>query len=170
MNSETIEIRPFGAGDAEAVSALVRQVFDEHVAPSFEPEGIAEMHRHVSPGAIAERARTHQTFVAWQQVPGTAAEGARAVGVVEVRNAEHVSMLFVRTSHMGLGIATALIARAEEVCRVAGRPTMTVNSSLNAQSFYKRMGFVPSAEPQMTHGFAFMPMEKKLANDQTIER
>lgn len=155
MNPKTIEIRRFTPGDADAVSALVRQVFDEHVAPSFAPEGIAEMHRHVAPEAVALRAETHDTFVAWQ--------GRQAVGVIEVRDAQHVSMLFVRTSHMGLGIATALFARAEEACRTAGGPRMTVHSSLNAQTFYQRLGFVPTGEPQMTEGFAYISMEKPLA-------
>ncbi len=63
---------------------------------------------------------------------------------------------------MGLGIATALMARAEEACRAAGRPTMTVNASLNAQSFYERLGFATTEEPQRLHGFVFVPMEKEL--------
>lgn len=149
-----IQIRPFAPTDAKAVSDLVRRVFDEHVAASFGPEGIAEMHCHVTAAAIAQRARTHQTFVAWQ--------GKQVVGVVEVRDTNHVSMLFVRTSHMGLGIATALMARVEEACRAAGRQRMKVHSSLNAQTFYERLGFVPTDEPQMVQGFAFVSMEKKL--------
>ena len=154
MIPEAIVIRPFGPADASAVSSLVRQVFDAHVAASFEPEGIAEMHAHIAPEAIAERTRAHRTFVAWR--------GVQAVGVIEVQDTDHVSMLFVRTSYMGLGIATALMARAEEACRAAGCPKMTVHSSLNAQSFYERLGFVPASEPQRAHGFAFVPMEKRL--------
>jgi GNAT superfamily N-acetyltransferase len=151
---EAVEVRRFRAEEAGLVSALVRGVFEEHVAPTFEPEGVAEMLRHVSPGAIAGRAETHDTFVAWQ--------GARPVGVIEVRDRDHVSMLFVRTSHMGLGIATALLARAVEAAQAAGRPAMTVHSSLNARSFYERAGFVAAAAPQRVDGFAFVPMKKRL--------
>jgi GNAT superfamily N-acetyltransferase len=154
MIPEVIEIRRFRLEEADLVSALVRGVFSEHVAPTFEPEGVAEMLRHVLPEAIACRAETHDTFVAWQ--------GARPVGVIEVRDRDHVSMLFVRTSHMGLGIATALLARAVEAARTAGRPAMTVHSSLNARSFYERAGFVAADEPQQVSGFAFVPMRKRL--------
>jgi predicted N-acetyltransferase YhbS len=154
MLPETIQIRAFDPTNAAAISALTREVFDEHVSPTFEPEGIAEMHRHLAPEAIAERAKTHETLVAWQ--------GTMPVGVVEVRESRHISMLFVRTSHMGLGIATELMARAIESCQSAGCPALTVNSSLNAQGFYKQLGFRPQGEPQKTHGFAFQPMEKKL--------
>jgi predicted N-acetyltransferase YhbS len=71
-------------------------------------------------------------------------------------------MLFVKTSHMGLGIASALFARAEEASRAAGRPKLTVHSSLNAQTFYQRLGFVAKSEPQQVHGFTFLSMEKEL--------
>jgi len=152
--AQAIDVRRFRPDDAAAVAGLVGRVFDQHVAPSFELEGIEEMHRHVSAEAIAERARTHATFVAWQ--------GALPAGVIEVRDLTHVSMLFVRTSHMGLGIATALMARAEEACRAAGLPRMTVHSSVNAQSFYERLGFHATHDPQHVHGFSFVPMEKRL--------
>ena len=157
-----VDVCPMGVSDAETVSSLVRQTFDEHVAASFGQDGIAEVYAYIAPQAIAERARTHTTLVAWQ--------GTAPVGIIEVRDVAdlrvgHVSMLFVRVSHMGQGIATTLMARAEAACRAAGRPTMTVNSSLNAQSFYECLGFVPTDEPRRVRGFAFIPMEKHLQLD-----
>jgi putative acetyltransferase len=149
-----IEIRRFDPRDAETVSRLVRQVFDEHVAATFEPEGVMEMHRHVDPTAIAERAETHMTLEAWS--------GTDLVGVLELRESTRISMLFVATSHMGMGIASQLVACAEEACRSAGQTLMTVHSSLNAEAFYRRVGFVPIDRQQKVHGFAFLPMEKRL--------
>jgi GNAT superfamily N-acetyltransferase len=151
---EAIEIRPFAPADARAVSALIGRVFDEHVAPTFAPEGIAGFRDYIRPEAIAGRAATHHTFVAWQ--------GRLPVGVIEIRGGDHVSLLFVRTSAMGLGIATALMARAEEACRAAGQTRLHVHSSLNARSFYERLGFVAVDGPQTTQGFAYLPMEKPL--------
>ena len=165
MQSEATRIRRFRPADAEAISTLVREVFDQHIAPSFEPEGIAEMHEHFSPEAIAERAKTHATLVAWQQIAGATSTGAQPVGVIEVRKTDHVSMLFVRTSHMGLGIATTLLTRAIAACRSAGRPRITVNSSLNAQTFYQRLGFSPTGNPRNVNGIAYLPMEKRLQNE-----
>lgn len=162
MLPEAVEIRPLVPEDAERGSALVRRVFDEHVSSTFEPEGVAEFHAYAAPEALVERAATHRTFVAWQIVLSGATGSEQPVGVIEVRDTDHVSMLFVRTSHMGLGIATALLARAEDACRAAGRSTMTVHSSLNARSFYERLGFVATEEPQRLHGFAFVPMKKDL--------
>ena len=175
MQLQGVTIRSFRSGDAEPVSRLARQVFDEHVASTFEPEGIAEIHAHFSANAIAERAGTHLTLLALRVLgpnsPGQptreeaqdeAWERDKVLGVIEVRDQYHVSMLFVRASQMGRGIATALMALAEHEARAAGEPAMRVHSSLNAESFYRLMGFAPSAEPQKVHGFAFVPMEKSL--------
>ena len=173
MTRRTCHIQPFDPRDAKVVSSLVRRVFDEHVAPSFGPDGVAEMHTYVAPEAIASRALTHLTLVAMQpeshesdsdvDAPGQSPDDAQIVGVIEVRGLDHVSMLFVRTSHMGQGIASALLARAEARCSAKGRAALTVNSSLDARGFYERHGFVPSNVPQCVHGFAFVPMEKVLA-------
>ncbi len=71
------------------------------------------MHEHFSPGAIAERAKIASTLVAWPHVASVdRCDAMQPVGVIEVRNMDHVSMLFVRTSHMGLGIATTLLTRS----------------------------------------------------------
>jgi predicted N-acetyltransferase YhbS len=154
-----MQIRRFRASDVEAVSELACRVFDEHVAPTFEAEGIVEMHDHLRAEAIAERARTHLTLVALVPEPDSS---PRVVGVIELRGAERVSMLFVSTPHMGRGIATELMACAEAASRAAGRVTMTVHSSLNAESFYRRLGFAPTDVAQKVYGFAYVPMERHL--------
>lgn len=154
MIPESIEIRPFASGDAEAASVLIRQVFDKTVALTFEPEGIADMHAFVVPEALAGRAAAETTLVALN--------GSQIVGVIQMRDVAHVSLLFVHSSHMGQGIATALMNLVEEACRAEGGTTMTVNSSLNAQGFYRRLGYKAQGEPEHLHGFAFLPMGKHL--------
>ena len=173
MVQQPFQIQPFDPGDAAAVSSLACQVFDEHVAPSFGPEGVVGMHAYISADAIAIRATTHTTLVAVEaealeaatgiEPAGRRPEEASIVGVIEVRDLDHISMLFVCTAHTGQGIATALLARAEAECRAGGRRAMTVNSSLNAQSFYQRHGFAASSVPQHVRGFEYVPMEKLLA-------
>jgi predicted GNAT family N-acyltransferase len=111
-----------------------------------------------APEAIAERARTHRTFVAWQ--------GARPVGVIEVRETGRVSLLCVgglrRGGRDGLGVAVALMVRAEEACRAAGQTGIAVHSSLKTQSFYERLGFAAVDEPHRAHGLVFVSMAKEL--------
>ena len=103
MLAEAVQILPFAAADAARVSALVRRVFDEHVAASFEPEGIAEFYAYAAPQAMAERAATHRTFVAWQPVLSGVEGGTQPVGMIEVRDTDHVSLLFVQHVAHGPG-------------------------------------------------------------------
>ena len=159
MPPRGFHVRRFRPSDAEPVSELARQVFDEHVAHTFELKGVAEMHAHLRAETIAERAKTHLTLVALLPEPDSP---PRVAGVIEVRGAERVSMLFVSTPHMGRGIATELMARAEAASRAAGRATMTVHSSLNAESYYRKLGFAPTDEPQKVLGLAYVPMERHL--------
>ena len=154
MHPEAAVIRTFVPNEAGVVSRFVCDLFKRHIPPGSDPEGIARLYPSLAPEAIAERAGEESTFVAWA--------GAEVVGVVQVRDNDHVSLLFVRPSPMGLGIAMALMARAEEACRVAGRPKMMVDSSPGTRRFYERLGFVPAGESRKVDGFLFVPMEKKL--------
>jgi predicted N-acetyltransferase YhbS len=155
MNSSAVDIRVFADADAEAVSKLVLEVFDQHVAPSFGAEGIDEMHEFVSAQAITERAKEQSTYVAWRS--------GSIIAMVQMRTVDHVALLFVDNAYMGQGIAKALMAQVEKDCESAGCSEITVNSSLNAQTFYERVGFKATSEPQKSRGFAFVPMAKSLS-------
>jgi hypothetical protein len=158
MHVGAVEIRPFDPADARAVSTFIVQVFDEHADPGPEPGGMGRRWANITPQDVSRQAKTHTTFVAWQ--------GSRPVGVIEVGKAGLVSMLFVHgratEGPHGLGVAMALMVRAEEACNAAGQREIAVHSSPRAQSFYERLGFVAVDEPQVAQGLVFVPMAKKL--------
>jgi GNAT superfamily N-acetyltransferase len=113
---------------------------------------------HITWQEVSERARMHMTFVAWQ--------GLRPVGLLGLDEAGLVSMFFVRRgeaegSH-GLGVAMALMARAEEACTAAGKREIMVHSSPRAQTFYEWLGFGATDGPQEAERFVFVPMAKRL--------
>jgi hypothetical protein len=158
MAPDAVEIRPLAPDDGKAVAAMLNQVYDEQAAPGQKPAGIAGFRAYATAEAIVERAKTHGTYVAW--------DGARPVGVIEVRDSSQVTLLFVKAAHSdgpgGYAVALSLVVRAEEACRAAGRTAMTVSASPATQAFYHRLGFVPAAKPQAADGLAFVIMEKKL--------
>jgi predicted N-acetyltransferase YhbS len=158
MSAETIEVRSFDPVHAQAVSTLIRRSWGEYLEPGSKALGMARLVAYSAPDAIAERARTHRTCVAWQ--------GARPVGVIEVRETGRVSLLCVgelrQGGHDGLGVAMALMACAEETCRAVGQTGITVHSSLKTQSFYERLGFAAVDEPHTAHGLVFVSMAKEL--------
>jgi hypothetical protein len=77
------QIEPF---ETAAVATLAREVFDQFVAPHYQPEGILEFHRYASADALSQRHDLgHVTFVAEQS--------GELIGMLHLRNLRHVSML-----------------------------------------------------------------------------
>ncbi len=138
-------------GEEAKVCSLVETVFNEFVAPDYEAEGINEFFKFANSLALAERAGSDQIVIVAEQ-------GSNIVGIIEMRNCEHIAMLFV--SFRGKGIAKELINRSVEECRnrKPGLKRITVNSSPFAEPFYSRMGFTPTGPFQKKNGITFEPM------------
>ena len=69
----------------------------------------------------------------------------------------HIAQLFVQTSQQTKGIGTLLLNHAISQCSA---DKITVNSSMNAVSYYKQQGFVPTQEEKNVNGVSFLPMAK----------
>ncbi len=144
-------------GEEEELSRLILSVFSEFVAPLYPPEGTAEFSRYIGPGDLRERFLTnHFTLVA------TAAE--KIVGMIEVRDENHICLFFVESRSQGRGIGRALLERALAQCR-ENNPDVTgvsVNSSPNSAAVYERLGFVPTGPQETKNGMTFVPMRLAL--------
>lgn len=144
-------------GEELAVCTFVLQVFEQFEAPMQSDLGIREFHGFVDPAAMKLRTAAGGFVLVDDEPEGIA-------GVVEVRDGNHVALLFVAAERQGQGIARALVSRAcEEVkTRVTGVEELTVNSALAARGAYTRMGFEPVDRVQELNGIRFVPMVKKL--------
>ena len=79
-------------------------------------------------------------------------QNCQIMGVVLVKDYWNLCHLFVEPSLHGLGTGRALLEAAIASCRAnATRDSMKVNSSRNAVSFYRRLGFVevPGANAEL---------------------
>jgi GNAT superfamily N-acetyltransferase len=101
----------FEAMDEEeisSVSALVREVFLDVIAPHYTDEGQQTFLSYVAPEVWRSRlANGHEVFVA--------RVGGRLAGMLELRERRHLSLLFVRRKYQGQGVARGLLAFAMEV-------------------------------------------------------
>jgi len=89
----------------------------------------------------------------------------RMVGMIEIRDYQHVAMLFVDGAFQRKGISRKLLRQALEICR-ENKPELrqvTVHSSPNSVHVYKRFGFVPTSSEQVINGIRFTPMTLELA-------
>jgi GNAT superfamily N-acetyltransferase len=144
------QIEPF---ETAAVSTLAREVFDQFVAPHYQPDGILEFHRYASADALSQRQDSgHVTLVA--------EHSGELVGMLHLRNLCHVSMLFVRPSFQHKGIGRGLLTAAGAFVGDA-HCEFTVNSSPNAVSAYEHLGFHTIGAEQCIRGIRFIPMRRR---------
>jgi GNAT superfamily N-acetyltransferase len=144
------QIEPF---ETAAVAALAREVFDQFVAPHYQPDGVSEFYRYSSADALSQRHESdHVTLVAEQS--------GELIGMLHLRKPRHVAMLFVRSSFQHKGIGRKLLSAAaafvnDQHCE------FTVNSSPNAVPAYEHLGFHAVGDEQCVHGIRFIPMRKQ---------
>lgn len=148
--------RQIEPSETAAAAALAREVFDQFVAPYYQPEGVTEFHRYASADALSQRhVSGHATYVAER--------GGELLGMLHLRAPCHVAMLFVQSSLQRSGIARALLASARDAnCE------FTVNSSPNAVAAYERLGFRVTGSEQCVHGIRFIPMRRLSAMTATL--
>jgi GNAT superfamily N-acetyltransferase len=144
------QIEPF---ETAAVAALAREVFDQFVAPDYQPEGILEFHRSASADALSQRHDFgHVTLVA--------EHSGELVGMLHLRDLCHVSMLFVRSSFQHKGVGRGLLTAAGALVRDPDYE-FTVNSSPNAVSAYEHLGFHTLGAEQCIRSIRFIPMRRQ---------
>ena len=88
-----------------------------------------------------------------------AISGDVLIGVVEVRDLNHLSMLYIEASHHRKGVGHQLLTTALAECKqtiVVAK--ITVNSSHYTQPFYARHGFWQEGEETTTNGVISVPM------------
>lgn len=144
--------------DAEPIAALVLAAFDEFIAPDYTTEqGVAEFRRYAAAEALRRRAeRDHFVMVA--EVDGVLA------GMIEVRDCNHVALLFVAKDFHRRGIAARLLERGLAEARVR-RPDVervTINSSRYGVPAYERMGFRQTGPERAVNGIVFIPLAMRL--------
>ena len=146
-------IRRMKLGEEEQVCHLVRQVFNEFVAPLYTQEGVEEFLKYVDPDLMAKRTRNNHFVM-------LAEEDGNLVGAIEVRDFNHISLLFVASEFQRKGIANKLLEEAVDLGR-RNEPSLaevSVHSSPNAVSAYEKLGFHAEGPEKVEHGIRFIPM------------
>jgi|SRR6516162_297413 predicted GNAT family N-acyltransferase len=137
--------------------SLVDAVFDRYVALDYSAEGVAEFRKYNRPEEMIKRLRAgHFALLATAK--------RKIVGVIEIRNNRHVSLLFVAPEFHGQKIATQLWHRAFRKSRAADATVreFTVNSSPYAVPIYEKFGFRQTSPEQTHNGLRFVPMNLQL--------
>lgn len=135
---------------------LVWEVFEQYEVPDYEEMGIETFRHFIEYSRMVEKVRQGEMRF-WGCYLNN-----YLVGVIALREGQHISLLFVRGRFHHLGIATRLVKVAVETVAAASPQVraVTVNASPYAVGFYEKVGFMPIKEEQKADGIRFTPMRK----------
>lgn len=157
MPDPQIEYRTMRPNDADQVFNLITDTFHQTVAPGFSQEGIDEFLTCIQPDILVDHLEKHHAgFLALLDT--------RIVGMIMLRNDEHISLFFVDPEFQRQGIGRALmrLALAHRGNHEPEAAKITVNASPNSVNAYKRLGFEVMDTEQCLNGIRFVPMALKL--------
>ncbi len=85
-------------------------------------------------------------------------KGKKIVGMLTLKNMEHISLFFVKKEYQRQGIGTELLEVCRAYCRERGIFNLTVNAASTGLAFYLANGFTISAGERFEGGLRFTPM------------
>lgn len=129
---DAVTIRLATTGDAPAISALVIRTLRETNAKFYSAAMIEAVAANFSVEQVA--ARMEERIVLVATVAGVIA-GTASLNQATVRT------VFVSPDRQRQGIGAALMARILGLASEQGLDTLTVPSSINAEPFYRKLGF-----------------------------
>ena len=143
-----LTVEKLDINDLLVVSQLIEQSFDESVAPTLNDEGIETFKKGLSVESLEKRLNSDNLFMICRNEK-------EIIGVGEIRDKNHLNLLFVKTRLQKKGIGGKILN--ELICQIEGNE-VTVNSSLNAVGAYEKLGFDKIGLPSEVNGIKYQPM------------
>ena len=156
MDKISYEIRPVMNNEWEDAMRLAWDTFLIFVAPDYSLRGVYNFKNFVR-DPLLKKMFTYGEYIAIG-----AFIDERIVGILGVRNSNHISLLFVDRDHHHMGIATSLLKKYVTSAAKDGITHVTVNASPYAIGFYHKKGFVDVNGEVEKDGIRFTPMRMEL--------
>lgn len=125
-------IRTFRAGDAAAVSALIRHTMATSNVADYPLERLQPLIDYFSPEKVL--------LLSEERICLVAEIAARIVGTVAL-DGEELCTFFIHPDFQGQGIGTQLLAEIERRAVAAGIAQIHTDASLTGAPFYERRGY-----------------------------
>lgn len=146
-----LKITRMSPEDVNGAFGVIKTAFEQFVAPGYSREGILEFYKFANPLAISRRLKENLLLSA-------KISDGRIAGIIEVKNLNHISLLFVLPEYHRQGIARQLVNRAEAIC--GPHAALEVNASPYAVPVYERLGFRAQSAEREQNGIRYVPMLK----------
>jgi GNAT superfamily N-acetyltransferase len=137
---------------------MVKTVFDEFVGKDYSEEGKREFLDFLLSNKMKERLKINlnKTFIA--------KINSEIIGLLEIKNNDHISLFFIKKEFLGKGIGRKLFEYYLEILKQNNYDikTISVNSSIYAENIYSKLGFKKVNGIQEKNGIKYIPMEYKI--------
>ena len=152
---ETVfQVRSAYRNEWQEAMALAWKTFLRFEADVYTPEGVENFRNFVTDSTL------YRMFVMGSYQLFVAVEHNRVVGMITLREAAHISLLFVDEAYHRRGIGRALIRYlADYLVTEMGVGRVTVNASPYGVEFYHKMGFRDLGPEETKDGITYTPME-----------
>ncbi len=148
------EIRSVTDDEWPDAMGLAWHVFLLFEAADYSEEGVRNFYRFVTDGILFKMFKAGQ-----YQVFGYFAD-SKLIGMISLRNINHISLLFVHEKYQNRGVARSLLGYVNNyLLTELGESKVSVDSSPYAVDFYHRMGFVDTGAEVTSRGIRYTPME-----------
>jgi len=123
--------------EVKEVSNLIKELFKEFIGIDYNQEGKDTFLDYIAPNNLRERynKKNHEFLIA--------KDNDVLIGIIELRDYNHISLLFVKKNYHCRGIAKNLFNKSSELCKQYNPDIeeIAVNSSLYAEKIYTKLGF-----------------------------
>ncbi|MCM1155425.1 MAG: GNAT family N-acetyltransferase [Roseburia sp.] len=148
------QIRSAYRDEWDDAMALAWKTFLQFEADTYTMEGIRHFEDFITDTTL------HRMFIMGAYQMFVALEGKKIVGMITLRNAAHISLLFVDAGYHRQGIGRALIEYLREyLLSEAGVSKVTVNAAPYGVGFYHKLGFRDLRPEEERDGIRYTPME-----------
>lgn len=144
-------IKEFSIGKEKEITSLIKSIFDEFVGFEYSDEGTMVFNDFIKPEQIVDRYNKGDILLTYE-------EDDKTIGIIEVRNNNHICLFFVDKKYHNKGVGKKLFHAILE--KVKGKTGfIEVNASPFSEKIYAKLGFIKLSELKETNGIKYIPMK-----------
>jgi GNAT superfamily N-acetyltransferase len=153
----TIRIEELSESDANEAWNLVQRAYNAFVAPDYSEEGNSKYYELITLEYIRKWKKENRICL-------VAKVNSKIIGIIDVRDAFHITIFFVDAEYQHQGIGKELLLSAINKCKAinTGLRMVEVHSSPFAVKIYEKLGFKKRSDEQVQFGIRYTPMEKEI--------
>lgn len=154
MSQILYQIRSAYRNEWDDAMALAWKTFLQFEADGYSMEGIRNFEDFITDTTL------HRMFIMGAYQMFVALDHDKIIGMITLRNASHISLLFVDENYHRQGVGRALIEYLREyLLSETTVSKVTVNAAPYGVAFYHKLGFKDIRPEEEKDGIKYTPME-----------